>query len=88
MQTSSPIDSNVAFAPIQARRTLHAAASADPAKFEEAVKYRAVVAHVVLYLFPRVVLHVVGRHFLEEIDVFVGVELCHFELVRWFCALH
>jgi hypothetical protein len=87
MQTASPVDGDVAFSAVQPCGTLHAASGADTTKLEQAVEDRTVVADVVLALLLAEVVHVVRSDALEEIDVFVGVELGHFVLGCWFGAV-
>lgn len=87
MKPASPVDRDVALLAIQASGTLHAAASADTTKLEETIKDRTVVAHVVLALLAHVVVHVIRGHLLKEVDVVVGMKLCHFAPSRWFRAL-
>ncbi len=87
MQASRPVDGNVALLAIQSRRTLHAASGTDAAKLEEAIEDGAVVANIVFTLLSHVGIHVVWRNFLEEVDIIIGVELCHFASRGRFCAL-
>ena len=87
MQTTSPVHSNIAFAAVQPRRTLHAAASTDTAEFEQTVEDRTVVADVVFALLFAEVVHVVWGDALQEVDVLVGVELGHLVLGRGLCAV-
>ena len=88
MQTACPIDGNVALLSIQAGGTLHAAARADAAELEQPVEYRAVVAHVVFALLAHEAIHVVRRHLLKELDVFIRVKLRHLRGHRGLGALH
>ena len=46
METASPVDGNITFAPIQSRSTLHAATGADSAELEKAVKDWTIVSHI------------------------------------------
>ena len=87
VETASPVDSDVAFSAVQSCGTLHAASSADTAELEQAVKDGTIVADIVFALLLAEVVHVVGSDALEEIDVFVGVELGHFVLGSWFGAV-
>ena len=87
MQTTSPVHSNIAFAAVQPRRTLHAAASTDTAEFEQTVEDRTVVADVVFALLFAEVVHVVWGDALQEVDVLVGVELGHLVLGCGLCAV-
>jgi hypothetical protein len=80
VQSACPVDSNVALASVQTRRSLHCSACADTAELEETVKDGTIVADVVLALLLCEVLHVVWGDFVEELDVLVGVELRHFVL--------
>lgn len=87
MQTTGPVDCDIALAPVQTRRALHCAARADTAELEQPVEHRAVVSDVVLALLLGVAVHVVWGDLVEEVDVLVGVELRHFVLGGWFGAL-
>jgi hypothetical protein len=87
MQTASPVDSNVAFAAVQPCGALHATSSADATELEQAVEDRAIVANVILALLFAEVVHVVGCDALQEIDIFVGVELGHLVLGGGLCAV-
>jgi hypothetical protein len=80
VKASSPVDGDLALLAVQTGGSLHAAASADGAELEEAVKDRAIIADIVLVLLSGVGLHVVRRDLLQELDVLVRVELRHFEL--------
>ncbi len=81
MQTSGPVDRDVTLATVETSGTLHAASCADAAELKQTVKDRTIVSDIVLPLLFRVVVHVVWRDSLEEVDVFVCVELGHFKLV-------
>lgn len=87
METTSPIDRNVALATVQTRSTLHTAATRDTAKFEKTVEDGAVVADVVFALLFGEIFHVVRRNLGEELDVFIGVELTHLGFRRRFRSL-
>lgn len=87
METACPVDRNVTFAAIQSCSTLHAASCTNAAKFEQAVKDWAVVTHVEPALLFLVRLHVVGGHFLEELNVFICMELGHLEIGSRFGTL-
>ena len=63
VQSTRPVDGDIALVAVEARSTLHAAAGADPAEFEQTVKNRAVITHVVFALLLREVIHVVGSDF-------------------------
>ena len=80
MQAASPVNSNITLPSIQPRRALHAPAGTDPTKLKQPVKHRTIVAHVVLALLLRKAVHIVRCHPLQEVDVFIGVELCHLVL--------
>lgn len=87
MQSASPVHCNVTLPTIKSRRAFHAPTSADATKFKETVEYWTVVADVVFALFFCVVVHVVWRDFLKEIDVLVCMKLGHFEFRSGFCSL-
>lgn len=87
MQTTSPVDSNVAFAAVQAGCALHCATCADTAKLEQAVKHGTVIADVVFALLLSKVVHVVWRDLVQKVDVLVCVELRHLVLGGRFGAL-
>jgi hypothetical protein len=87
MQTTSPVHSNIAFAAVQPRRALHAAASADTTEFEQTVEDGTVVADVVFALLFAEVVHVVWGDALQKVDVLVCVELGHLVLGCGLCAV-
>lgn len=87
MQTTSPVDGNIALVTIQSCGALHTAAGTDAAKLEETVENGAIVADIVFALLTHEAVHVIGRNFLQELNVLVGVKLCHFGSNGWFCAL-
>jgi hypothetical protein len=87
MQTSCPVDSNVAFASVEACGTFHCSTCADPTELEQTIEDRAIVSDIVLALLASKVLHVVWGNFVEKVDVLVRVELRHFVLRGWFGAL-
>lgn len=87
VQSSRPVDRDIAFAAIEARSAFHATSAADSAKVKQTVKDRAIVADVVFPLLFNEGVHVVGCDLGEEVDVFVGVELGHLKLAGWFGAL-
>jgi hypothetical protein len=87
MQSAGPVDSYVALSSVQTRGTLHSASRADTAEFKQAVKDGTVVSYIVLALLLSKAVHVVGRDFVQELDVLVRVELRHFVLGGWFGAL-
>lgn len=77
VETTGPVDGDVALVAVQTGGALHAAAGADAAELEQAVKDRAVISDIVLALLSHKGVHVVGRDLLQELDVLVGVELRH-----------
>jgi hypothetical protein len=87
MKTSSPVDGDVAFATVQTSCPLHASTSANTAELKKTVEDRAIITDIVLSLLLCESIHVVGSDFLEEVNVFVSVELGHFMTGSWFCAL-
>ena len=87
MQASRPVDGDIALPSIQPCSTLHTATCANPAKLKQAIEDWAIVTNVVFALLLREVVHIIGSDFLEEVDVFVRMELRHFEFGGWFCAL-
>ena len=87
MKTACPVDSDVAFASVEACRTLHAATSRDTTEFEESIKHRAIVADVELALLFHEGVHIVWRYLLEKVNVLVGMKLGHFMLRRRFGSL-
>jgi hypothetical protein len=87
MQSTSPVDCDIAFPSVQTRRPLHGASRADTAELEQAVKDRTIISDIVFALLFGEVVHVVWGDFVQELDVLVGVELRHFVLGGWFCAL-
>lgn len=87
MQSSSPIDGDVALLTVQASGAFHTATSANTTEFEKTIKNGAIVTDVVFALLAHVAIHIVGRDLLEEIDIVVRVELCHFASSGRFGAL-
>lgn len=87
MQSTSPVYSDVALAPVQSRSALHTAAGADPTELEQTIEHRAVISNVVFALLLCVAVHVVWCYPVQEVDILVCVELGHFELCRRLCAL-
>lgn len=87
METTGPVDGNVALLAVKASGALHAAAGADAAKFKKAIKDGTVITDVELALLLLVGVHVVGGDLLQEVDVFVGVELGHLSAGSGFGAL-
>lgn len=77
MKSTGPVDSDVTFLAVQAGRALHGATGANSTELEETIKDRAVISDIVLGLLALVLVHVVGRDFAQEVNVLVGVELCH-----------
>lgn len=80
VQSTGPVDSNVTFPAVQARCAFHGSASADATKLEQTIKDRTVITDVVFALLPGEVVHVVGSDLVQEVDVFVRVELSHLVL--------
>lgn len=78
MQASRPVHGNVAFLPVQSRCALHATTSTDAAKLKEAVEDGAVITNIIFALLSHVAIHIVVRNFLQEVNIIIGVELCHF----------
>jgi hypothetical protein len=87
MQSACPIDGDIAFPSVQTRRALHGASRTDTTELEQAVKDRAVVSNIVLALLLGEIVHIVWCDLVQELDVLVRVELCHFVLGGWLCAL-
>jgi hypothetical protein len=87
MKASGPIHSDVTFAAVETGCTLHATACADTAKLEKPIEDRAIISDIELALFFRVILHIIWRDFLKEVNVFIGVKLSHLVLVGRFCSL-
>lgn len=87
MQTPSPVDCYVAFPAVQPGGAFHTSSSADATELKQSVKHWTVVADVVLSLLFRVIVHIVGCDFTQEVNVLVGMELRHFEPVCWLRAL-
>lgn len=77
MQATCPIDGNVALLAIESCGAFHGSAGTDAAELEQSVKDRAIITDIVLGLFPHITVHIVRGDPSEELDVFVGVELCH-----------
>lgn len=63
MQSTRPIDSDIAFAPVQPSSTLHSTSCAYATKLEKSIKHRAVISNIVLTLLLCEVVHVVWRDF-------------------------
>lgn len=87
VKPTSPVDSNITLVAIQSRGTFHTTSSTDTAEFEKPVKNRTVVTDIVPTLFLGELIHVVWCHFGQEINVFIGMELCHFVLRSGFRSL-
>ena len=81
METTSPIHRNIAFATVESRCALHAAAGADAAKFEQPIKDGTVITYVELSLLFRVGVHIVWGDLGKKLNVLVRVELSHLKLV-------
>ncbi len=79
MQASRPVDCDVAFAPVEPGRTLHTTTGADSTELKEPIEDRAIVPDIIFRLIFSKVIHVIGSNFLQEINVFVGMILCHLE---------
>lgn len=77
MQPTSPVDCNIALLPVQASGALHRSSCADSTELEETVKYRTVITDIIFGLLSHVTVHVIGGDPSEEVDVLVGMELCH-----------
>jgi len=78
MKAAGPVYSDVTLTSVQTRCPLHGAPSADAAELEETIKNRTIISNVVLVLLFREAVHVVRRHFMEEVDILVSMELRHF----------
>jgi hypothetical protein len=63
METSSPIHSDVAFVAVEARRTLHAASSANTAELKQPVENWTVIPNIISALFFGKLIHIVWRNF-------------------------
>jgi len=87
MKTSSPVDGDIAFAPVEASCALHTATSADAAEIKQPVEDWTVITNIVFSLLLGEVVHVVRSDLLEEINILIRVELGHFMASSWFCAL-
>ena len=87
METTSPVDGDVAFVSVEACSPFHTATGTDSTKLKKPVKYRTVVADIISTLLACKRVHVVGGYFPQEVDVFVGMELRHFKLGGRFGAL-
>ena len=87
VQPTSPVDCDIAFAPVEPRGAFHATAGADPTKLEESIENRAVVSDIVLRLILGKVVHIVGRDLLQEVDVLVRMILGHFVACSWLRTL-
>ena len=87
MQTAGPIDCYVSFSTIQTGSPFHAPTGANRTEFEKSVKDRTVISNIEFGLLFRVGVHVVWCDLLQKLDIFVGVELCHFEFRGWLCAV-
>lgn len=87
METPGPIYSDIALPSVEACCSLHTSTSADTTELEQAVKDWAIVTHVVFSLLLGERVHIIRGDFLEEVDVFIGVELGHFMTSGRFRAL-
>jgi hypothetical protein len=87
METSSPVDGDVAFAAVKTSCAFHAASGANTAEFEETVKDWTVIPDIILSLLFCIVLHVVRGDFLQEVDVLISMKLRHLMFICGFRAL-
>lgn len=87
VQSTSPIDGDVALLPVETGCALHGAASADTTELEQPVKDRTIITDVVLSLFAHVTVHVVWGDSSQEVDVLVCVELGHLVDHGWLGTL-
>lgn len=87
VQPACPVDGHIAFPAIQSRSTFHTAASTDAAELEQAIEDWTVISNVVFALLFGEVVHVVRRDALQEINIFVCVELRHLVLGSGFGAV-
>lgn len=87
MQTACPVYCDVAFVAIEPCSALHTAPRTNTTKLKQAIEDRTIISDVVLALFFRILVHVIGCDFGQEIDVFIRMELRHFVLGRRFGAL-
>jgi hypothetical protein len=87
MKSSSPVDGNVAFAPVETSCSLHTATSANATEVKQSVEDWTIIANVIFALLLGEVVHVVWGDFLEEVDVLIGVKLGHFMTGSRFCPL-
>lgn len=78
MQTTSPIDGNVALLSVEPCSAFHGSTGTDATELEKTIEYRAVIADVVLGLLAHVTVHIVWRNPPKKFDVLVGVKLGHF----------
>ena len=88
MESTSPVDRDVAFASVEARSALHAATGGDTAELEEAIKDGTIVADIELALLFHEGVHIVGGDLLEKVDILVRMKLGHFMLCSWFSSLN
>lgn len=87
MKPTGPIDGDIALLAVEPRSSFHASASADATELEEPVEDWTVVTNVEATLFFLVCVHVVRGDFLQEVDVFIGVELSHLMVGSRFSSL-
>ena len=87
MKPSSPIDSDVTFPTVEPCSTFHRTSGADATELEQTIENRAIISNIKSALFLLVLIHVVWCDLIQEIYVFVCMELCHFELGCGFCTL-
>lgn len=77
METTGPIDSNIALVAVQSRSTFHTTTRTNSAELKKPVENWTIVSNVVSTLFFGEVIHIVRCHLGEEVDIFIGVELGH-----------
>jgi len=87
METTSPIYRDIAFASIESRSAFHGSTSTDSTELEQPIKYGTIISDIVFALLLAEGIHVLGGDLVQEIDIFVCVELGHFVLGSWFRAL-
>lgn len=80
MKSSCPIDCDITFTTIETCGTLHTTPCADTTELKEAIKDWTVISHIETTLLLLIRLHIVRRHFIQEVNVLVGMELRHFKL--------
>lgn len=88
MESTSPVDCDVAFSSVEARSAFHAATSGDTTELEEAIKDGTIVADVELALLFHEGVHIVWSDLLEKVDILVRMKLGHLMLCSWFGSLY